>query len=284
MITVDTVAWLALGCAASIPTGPGALARSSALVERGRLAPGAERSGAGPLLGAARWLPRPPRPGALTGTLATTACGTCGWALGGLVLAVPFGLVAVVAWMLVHRAVAAHARRRGTDDLLRAVHVISGELSAGAGPAAALGAAAELGGTDAAVFAAAAATGERGGEVSAVLLAARPAVHRLGQVWRVAEGSGAPLASVLQRAADDLSAEVEQRRAVAVALAGPRSSATVVAGLPVLGLCLGSAMGADPFGFLTATPAGRLVCAIGVVLDLSGIAWMARILRRAEAS
>lgn len=284
MIAAEAVAWLALGCAALTPVRPGAAARVRVLAERGRLAPSSVRSGTGAVLVAAQRLPRSARLGAVVGALVTTGCAACGWTLGGPVLAVPFGLVAAVAWMLVHRAVASRSRRRRTDDLLRAVHVISGELSSGAGAPAALAAAAELGGTDSAVFAAAAATGDRGGEVSRVLLAARPAVHRLGQVWRIGEGSGAALALVLRRVADDLSAEVEQRRAVAVALAGPRSSATVVAGLPVLGLCLGLAMGADPFGFLTGTPAGRLVCAIGVVLDLAGIVWMARILRRAEDS
>ena len=67
----------------------------------------------------------------------------------------------------------------------------------------------------------------------------------------------------LERVADDLSATDDQYRAVAVALSGPRSSAVMLAGLPVVGIALGASMGAQPLTFLTARGAGqlRLLCA-----------------------
>jgi tight adherence protein B len=74
----------------------------------------------------------------------------------------------------------------------------------------------------------------------------------------------------------------EQRRTVGVALAGPRSSAALLTGLPLVGIGLGAAMGARPWEFLLGSPAGRIVCCVGVVLDTAGVLWMRRILRRAE--
>jgi tight adherence protein B len=41
-------------------------------------------------------------------------------------------------------------------------------------------------------------------------------------------------------------------------------------------------MGARPLPFLLGTPPGRLLCCAGVVLDVTGVLWMRRILRRAE--
>jgi tight adherence protein B len=88
---------------------------------------------------------------------------------------------------------------------------------------------------------------------------------------------------VLTHLAHDLAAVAEQRRAVAVALSGPRSSAAVLTGLPVLGIALGAAMGARPLPFLFGAGPGRAVCAAGVVLDAAGVLWMRRIVRRAQA-
>jgi tight adherence protein B len=122
-----------------------------------------------------------------------------------------------------------------------------------------------------------------GGDAAAVLEAA-PATRALGCAWRLGERTGAGLAAVLARVSADLEQEEQQRRAVAVALAGPQASATVLAGLPVLGLLLGAAMGGHPLAFLVGTRAGSLVGATGVLLDVAGLAWLRAILRRADPS
>jgi tight adherence protein B len=98
----------------------------------------------------------------------------------------------------------------------------------------------------------------------------------------VAAESGAPLADVLGRVAADLADHEQQQRSVAVALAGPRSSAALLAGLPVIGVALGAAMGARPLGFLFGTPPGRLVCCAGALLDAAGVIWTQRLMLRAE--
>lgn len=92
---------------------------------------------------------------------------------------------------------------------------------------------------------------------------------------------GAPLAQVLERVADGLAtaAEVEgERRAV---LAGPRATARVLTGLPVLGLLLGAAVGADPVGVLLSGGAGTVALLVGVGLVLAGRGWIARLVRTA---
>jgi tight adherence protein B len=106
----------------------------------------------------------------------------------------------------------------------------------------------------------------------------------LGIAWQLGADAGIALAAVLGRVANDLVAAHEQRRAVAVALAGPRSSAAVLAGLPVLGLVLGCVLGARPEVFLLGSDTGHVVACAGVLLDLAGLAWMRAILRRAERS
>jgi len=170
------------------------------------------------------------------------------------------------------------ARRRGLRGALAA---LAGELIAGGRPDAALAAAAAAGPVHAALFARAAATAAGGGDVADVLCE-DPDTAGLAAAWTLADQAGAPLAAVVERVAADLDAVEEQRRAVAVALAGPRSSAAVLAGLPALGLLLGASMGGRPLAFLVGSPAGVGVGVAGLVLDLLGLWWMRGILRWAS--
>jgi tight adherence protein B len=116
----------------------------------------------------------------------------------------------------------------------------------------------------------------------ALLTSAPGDLEPIAHAWRVAEHSGAPLVDVLGRVAADLADHEQQQRSVAVALAGPRSSAALLAGLPVVGIALGAAMGARPLAFLFGTPQGRLVCCVGAVLDAAGVLWTQRLMQRAQ--
>jgi tight adherence protein B len=176
------------------------------------------------------------------------------------------------------RSLTAHRR-----VCLAAMRTLIGELEAGSQPAVALEAAASAGPQVAPVFRAAAAAAARGGDAGAVLVAGPPDVRRLGLAWQLAEGTGMALGGVLARAAGDLAAAEDQRRTVDVALAGPRSSAAVLALLPGLGCVMGMAMGARPLAFLIGSNAGRVVCCAGVLLDAAGVLWLRGLLRRAEA-
>jgi tight adherence protein B len=71
---------------------------------------------------------------------------------------------------------------------------------------------------------------------------------------------------------------------VALELAAPRATARLLAALPVLGIVIGSASGANPVGVLIGTAWGWGLLGAGLVLDLAGLAWVGRIAHAAERS
>jgi tight adherence protein B len=98
----------------------------------------------------------------------------------------------------------------------------------------------------------------------------------------VAVDGGAGLAAALDRVAAALRAEADQREDLRAQLAGPRSTAVLLALLPLFGLVLGTGLGAHPGAVLLHTPAGLACLAAGAALEWAGLAWTARIIRVAE--
>lgn len=109
------------------------------------------------------------------------------------------------------------------------------------------------------------------GRVAAVLAACR-----------VADELGAPLAPTLDLVAAALAADAQAEAEIAAALAGPRASARLVGWLPVLGLLLGLAIGADPVAVLTSGGAGTAAGVAGLVALVGGRWWTASLVRRAR--
>jgi tight adherence protein B len=180
-------------------------------------------------------------------------------------------------------ATAVTRRRCDADrrDVLAATRLLVAELEAGTRPDAALDAAAEVAPRHAEHLRAAA-RADRTSSGASELLRSVPALADIGHAWSVAAVTGARLADVLSRVAADHAGRDDQRRRVAAAVAGARSSAGLLAGLPVLGVALGAAMGARPLSMLLGTSAGRAVCCAGALLDVVGIACSHRLIRRAE--
>ncbi|KPI03025.1 hypothetical protein OK074_5175, partial [Actinobacteria bacterium OK074] len=106
----------------------------------------------------------------------------------------------------------------------------------------------------------------------------------LAACWRVAVDRGAGLASGLDRLEAALRAERTQRADLRAQLAGARATAVMLAGLPVLGLLLGTALGADPLHVLLHTGPGLACLAVGGALETAGLWWALRIVRAAEAA
>jgi tight adherence protein B len=104
----------------------------------------------------------------------------------------------------------------------------------------------------------------------------------VAQAWRIATVTGTPLAVLLAGVRSDLTARQGAAREVASALAGPRSSAALLAMLPLLGAALGAAMGAHPMAVLCGQPAGRTLLCAGVVLDAVGVCWTLLLIRSAN--
>jgi tight adherence protein B len=70
---------------------------------------------------------------------------------------------------------------------------------------------------------------------------------------------------------------------VDAALAGPRATALVLAGLPVLGLLMGQLVGARPWLVLTRAAAGQLLLGLGALLTCAGLIWSARLMAKVSA-
>ena len=107
-------------------------------------------------------------------------------------------------------------------------------------------------------------------------------LRRLAACWQVSERSGSGLARSVSRLAATLRDEEQVRREVAAQLAGPRATAVLLALLPVFGLAMGNALGANPLAVLVSTPLGQGCLVLGLLLEVAGLLWTARITRRAE--
>ncbi|MBB5120501.1 membrane protein [Streptomyces eurocidicus] len=197
-------------------------------------------------------------------------------------------LFAAVAVPLVRRRLAARAagreRERRETAVIELCGEVAGELRAGRQPHEALAGASAgtLGGGWAAVPAAA----RFGGDVPAALrsVGRRPGAEGLNGVaacWQVAVDGGAGLAAGLDKVAGALSAERDQREELRAQLAGTRSTAAMLAVLPVLALLMGGALGAEPLRVLLHTVPGLACLALGGLLEWAGLMWTKRIVRTA---
>lgn len=109
----------------------------------------------------------------------------------------------------------------------------------------------------------------------------RPALGRISAGVLLSSRTGCSLAAVVAAVEDDLRARHRQRLELRSATAAPRASALLLAGLPVLGLAMGSGVGADPWAVLTTTGIGQALLVAGVTLELAGVAWSRRLIDRA---
>lgn len=222
-----------------------------------------------------------------------------GWSLvAGLAIAVlgasvvPLLLGAVGVPLLRRVRLTGEARRgreRRGDAVIALCGALAGEVRAGRQPGEALLRAARdsggLGEAQSVVLAAA----RFGGDVPGALTdaARQPGADGLvglAACWRVAVDRGAGLAAGLDRLEGALRAERDQRCDLRAQLAGSRSTAVMLAGLPVLGLLLGAGLGADPLRVLLHSGPGLGCLLVGGALEGVGLWWAMRIVRGAEAA
>ncbi|OIV35671.1 hypothetical protein BIV57_20285 [Mangrovactinospora gilvigrisea] len=127
-----------------------------------------------------------------------------------------------------------------------------------------------------------------GGDVPAALRRAGAApgaegLAGLAACWELASGRGAGLAAGVERLAASLRAAEALREEVRAQLAAPRSTALLLAVLPLIGVVLGTAMGANPVRILLHTAPGLGCLAVGLLLEAAGLAWTAALAGRAES-
>jgi tight adherence protein B len=196
--------------------------------------------------------------------------------LGPQILVSTIAIGVIVALIAVQRA--QHQRRTSTTarrtQVIEALDVLAADLTAGRPPIDALEGAASVSPD----FHIAHAAAKLGGDVPGALdLAAESpgagGLRALAAAWRVSEESGAAFAALTDRLADALRADETIHRQTEASLAGARSTARILAALPVFGIALGYSLGANPLTFLTTTLAGYLCLTAGLALTAAGLHW-----------
>ncbi|MGZ9932419.1 type II secretion system F family protein [Streptomyces sp. NC-S4] len=212
--------------------------------------------------------------------------------LGGSVIPLLAGAASVP---LVRRWLRVRARERAraarAAEVVALCGAVVGELRAGAQPGQALTAAMRRtavgpggpGAAETGVLAAAAFGGDVPGALRQV--AREPGAEGLAGMaacWRVSVDGGAGLAAGLERLEGALRAERDRQESLRAQLAGARSTVLVLALLPLVGLLIGTGLGADPLRVLLHTPMGWGCLLAGGVLEALGLLWCRRIVRAGE--
>ncbi|MEO7753288.1 MAG: type II secretion system F family protein [Terracoccus sp.] len=108
-----------------------------------------------------------------------------------------------------------------------------------------------------------------------------PDLAFVAAAWHLSESTGAPLAVAVERAAEALRQGRSRQRRVAVAVAGPRATVTVLTMLPLAGPLFGLACGVGPGELYLSTPMATMSLVAGLVLIAAGRLWCRRLVRRA---
>lgn len=208
--------------------------------------------------------------------------------LAALMFVAPFGVVvagAIISLTAEARRRRQHRQRRRAAEaaaLEGALDVLVAELRIGAHPVAAFDTAAtEVDGAVAAALRTVAARARMGADVAAGLRsvgerAALPAHwQRLAVCWQLAQSHGLAIATLMHTAQRDIVAREQFSVQVTAGMAGARTTATVLAALPLLGVALGELIGAQPLRFLLSS--GQWLLVVGVTLTCLGLAWSDRI-------
>lgn len=228
------------------------------------------------------------RPGWLLPAVLVCAVGVVVWLfLGPRVLGwvVTAGVMLSTSAWLFRRTKSDRRRVRMRVDTARTTKTLALLLQSGQIPTNALDDAAN----DCAALVPVARTGRLGGDVVAAFneLGAEPGgagYRRVSAAWHVSERTGAPVALVLGRVAENLRRERHLAAVVAAELAAARASGRIMALLPFIAIGLGSLVGAKPLDFLFGSSLGQVAFLTGTVLVAGGVVWTERIARGGEPS
>jgi tight adherence protein B len=212
---------------------------------------------------------------------------TVGAMLGAqtLVSMLAVGVVGMLMFGLRSRQRQRRAAAVRRTQVIEACGVLAADLRAGRTPQEALEGAASVCGELQVVSAAARLGGDVAGALE--LAAESPGVaglRALSAAWQVAERSGAAFATIVERLADSLRADESVRRQISAGLAGTRSTARLLAGLPLFGTALGYGIGADPVAYLTGSVVGWCCLFAGLVLAALGLLWVERLAETCETN
>lgn len=104
-----------------------------------------------------------------------------------------------------------------------------------------------------------------------------PQLALVAQAWALSATCGVSLAAAVETAARMLRDELALSRRTEVVLAGPRATARLLAGLPLVGLAVAAAFGVDPVQLYAGHPVSRVCLVAGFVLVMFGRWWTGRL-------
>jgi tight adherence protein B len=241
---------------------------------------------------------RPPRALRLSAPTSPPSAIRSGWVVAALAgsafvvlgMSPVVGVVATIGGLAVQRVSRRRRLAREREETASAVvevtYGLAAELRAGRTPAEALLAVTDVAGPLASVLHAAYGAVVVGSDAASELAAASamPGAEQLRSVaaaWAVATAAGGQIAVVLERLSAAMDDEAELRRELDAALAGPRATMALLAGLPAVGLLLGQSVGAHPVQLLLHRPLGWGLLGGAAVLDVIGVVIMRAIVTRA---
>lgn len=199
--------------------------------------------------------------------------------------------IAVVSIARRHRRTARDRRRRREGDAVAAaLEVLAGELSVGVHPVQAFAvAAAESAGAVSRSLASVASRARLGADVAEGLrsLSATSDVpmywERIAVCWQLGVEQGLAMSALMRAAHRDILERQRFAERLRAGSAGARATASILSGLPVLGVLLGQLIGAHPLRFFLGGGLGGMLLVIGTALITIGTAWADRIIGRAAS-
>ena len=102
-----------------------------------------------------------------------------------------------------------------------------------------------------------------------------PQVRALGSV---AETYGVPLAGLLESVQATMDRQLQHDKQTVAQLQGPITTAGILTALPVIGIIMGAAIGADSVTYLLGGGTGGIVLVAGTGCIAAGVLWSARII------
>lgn len=108
-----------------------------------------------------------------------------------------------------------------------------------------------------------------------------PAIELLQSGRQISETTGMSLVGILRHIRDRLDQEQRHQARTTAALGGAKTTAVILAILPVCGLLMGFALGVNSIAILLNTGIGNLLLIAGLGAECAGLVWNNRIIERA---
>lgn len=108
-----------------------------------------------------------------------------------------------------------------------------------------------------------------------------PAIELLESGRQISETTGMSLVGILRHIRDRLDQEQRHQARTAAALGGAKTTAIILAVLPVCGVFMGFALGVNNIAILLNTGVGNLLLVAGLCAECAGLVWNNRIIERA---